>query len=85
MKNSYFIKKKKRLNKTSNLINTKKVENIGRTNQIKKENKLARHKLALKTRRFQLQELSNNKAAKYQQKPAQPRAAKFHSLHRFND
>ncbi len=85
MKNSYFIKRKRRSNKdVKPHQHRKKLKNTGRTKpNKKKENKLARHKLALKTRRFQLQELSNNKAAKCQQKPAQPRAAEFHNLHRF--
>ncbi len=57
----------------SNLINTEKIKNTGRTKPIKKKNKLARQQLALKKkkRRFQLQKLSNNKATERPQKPAQ--------------
>ncbi len=83
MKPSYFIKKKKEIKQRRQTASTqRKIESISHTKPNKKKTKLASDKLALKTRRFQLQKLSNNKAAKCQQRPAQPRAAEFHSLRR---
>ena len=84
MKISYFIKKKKVIKQRRQTASTqKKVESISRTKPNReRETELASDKLALKTRRFQLQTLSNVKAAKCQQKPTQPRAAEFHSLRR---
>ncbi len=55
----------------SNLINTKKIKNTGRRNQIKKREQISAPEISTKTRRFQLQELSNNKATERPQKPAQ--------------
>ena len=84
MKISYFIKKKKEIKHRHQTTSThKKNESISRTKPNReRETELASDKLALKTRRFQLQTLSNVKAAKCQQKPTQPRAAEFHSLRR---
>jgi hypothetical protein len=72
MKIGYFIKGKKRRSKwkrqTSSTQKKKKTQVA--QNQIRKE-QISTPQISTKTRRFQLQELSNNKATGCPQKPAQ--------------
>jgi hypothetical protein len=65
MKINYFIKREGDQIKASNLIKQKKkVKNIGRTKPKKeKKKRISTPHISTTTRRFQLQELSNNKAA----------------------
>ena len=53
-------------------------------NRIRKE-QISTPRISTKAQRFPLQKPSNNRSAKCQQKPARPRAAEFHGLHRFEN
>ena len=81
MKIHYFIEEKRDQKRHQNLIKVEEKVKKHRSHKTK-EKLICTPQISTKTRHFQLQKLSNNRAVKCQQQPAQPRAAEFHSLSR---
>jgi hypothetical protein len=78
MKIGYFIKEKRsKWKRHTSSTQRKTLKTQVARNQIGKQ-QISTPQISTNTQRFQLQELSNNRATECPQKPAQSRATEFH-------